>query len=67
MIALLTYRGTAAAETALCRVHDDESTRNSVESDVFHSGLSRDVQLDTWTDCTDNNFLRCCICGAGEK
>ena len=59
MKALVTHRGTAAAETALC-----DECHSKLENRVKAEGWAgADVQPGSWTDCSGNDALECQVCG----
>jgi hypothetical protein len=59
MYAMTTTQGTAAAETALCPLHDSPTQRENAERRA-----AEDVSR--WEDCTGNDVLKCIVCGARD-
>lgn len=63
MFALLDNQGTAAAETALCSVHVNDSA--SMTEAIL--AAREDVPLpQDFNDCSGNDALECIVCGATE-
>jgi hypothetical protein len=64
LFALVSAQGTACHETCLCKDHFTPEHRKT----AFEAGQQNtsDPSTDGWVECTDNDALKCIVCGFSD-